>query len=291
MTSKTRAKVLALGLPVLAGLIASLATLSTDRIAFVEGPLPVFLLFTGLAVGLVAFTATLLVQTRTPSSPGSDARSDAGTGSGVEERLQMLARLDGVIAGHLDAIRGHLTGFDDTGVELARSEMSRLERFLGDVQGVAALHDVPLEQDDIDPAALVTTAVRSGTRVAGDRTFKADLPTSELAPFRGDRKLLTVALVNLVVNAVKFSMPHTPVVVRVSEHDASLVFEVEDEGPGVPEGEDVWVELVRGSNAEGKPGTGLGLPLVRLVAERHGGTAELVSSPTSTIARIVVPRS
>lgn len=279
---------LALGVPVLAGLIAALATLSSERIAFVEGPLPVFLLFTGLAVGLLALAVTLVVQTR-KASPGPTAQTEVAA-SGVEERLQMLARLDGVIAGHLDAVRGHLSGMQDTNVELARSEMLRLDRFLGDVQGVAALHDVPLEDDEIDPAALVNTAVRSGTRVAGDRTFKADLPTPDLAPFRGDRKLLTVALVNLVVNAVKFSTPHTPVVVRVSEHEGNVVFEVEDEGPGVPDGEDVWVELVRGSNAEGQPGTGLGLPLVRLVAERHGGSADLVSSPTSTVARITIPR-
>ncbi len=286
MDSKTRMRVLALGLPVGVGLLAGLLTISNRRVAFVEGPLPVFLIALGVVTGILALAAVMILQggNQTPTTASAPLRS------GVTERMQMLERLDGVITARLDAVGARLDTIDDPGTDEARAEMRKLERFMVDVQGVAALHDVDLELEEIDAAALIAAVLKSSARVAGDRIIKADLPTPDVAPFRADRKLMTVALVNLVINSVKFSTPHTPIVVRVSDQAERVMFEVIDEGPGIPAGEDVWVELVRGSNAGDAPGTGLGLPLVRLVAERHGGSAELSSTRTGTVARLVIPR-
>jgi two-component system, OmpR family, sensor kinase len=286
MEPKNRMRLLALTLPVGVGLVAGLLTISNERIAFVEGPLPVFLMSLGVLVGILALAAVMILQGRAQSA----APTATPLRSGVTERLQMLERLDRVITTRLDAVNAQLDRIDGPGTEEAQAEMRRLERFMVDVQGVAALHDVELDLEEVDAASLVATVLKSTARVAGDRIVKADLPTPDAAPFRADRKLLTLALVNLVVNAVKFSTPHTPIVVRVSDAADRVVFEVVDEGPGVPAGEDVWVELVRGSNAGDAPGTGLGLPLVRLVAERHGGSAELSSARTGTVARLVIPR-
>jgi two-component system, OmpR family, sensor kinase len=284
--SRSRMRLLAIGLPVGAGLIAGLLTISNDRVAFVEGPLPVFLVASGVLVGILALAAVMILQghVQVPIEPA------APLPSGVTERLQMLERLDEVVTARLDAVGAQLDRIGDPIADAVRAETRKLERFMVDVQGVAALHDVELDLEETDAAALVASALRSAARVAGDRVVKADLPTTDVAPFRADRKLLTLALVNLVVNAVKFSTPHTPIVVRVSDHDDRVLFEVVDDGPGVPPGEDVWVELVRGSNAGDTPGTGLGLPLVRLVAERHGGSAELSSGRSGTVARMVIPR-
>jgi two-component system, OmpR family, sensor kinase len=287
MEPKTRIRLLAFALPVGVGLIAGILTISNDRIAFIEGPLPVFLIALGVLVGILALAGVVIGQERAQVP----AQADSPLRSGVTERLQMLERLDAVITTRLDAVGAQLDRIDDQGTEDARAEMRRLERFMVDVQGVAALHDVELDLEDIDAGVLVSTVLKSATRVAGDRVMKADLPTPEVPAFRADRKLLTLALVNLVINAVKFSTPHTPIVVRVSDSDDGVTFEVIDEGPGVPPGEDVWVELVRGSNAGDAPGTGLGLPLVRLVAERHGGTAELDSGRSGMVARLMIPRA
>lgn len=281
-----RMRLFAFGLPAGAGLFVGLLTISSDRIAFVEGRLPVFLATFGVLVGILAAAAVSILQGRAQVPiPAATPRA-----SGVTERLQMLERLDGAITARLDAVGAQLDGFGDPGADEARGEMRKLERFMVDIQRVAALHDVALDYEEVDPDALVSSVMKSAARVAGDRILKADLPTREVSPFSADRKLLTLALVNLVVNAVKFSAPNTPIVIRVFDHDDRVIFEVVDEGPGVPPGEDVWVELVRGSNAGDAPGTGLGLPLVRLVAERHGGSAELSSGRSGTVARMVIPR-
>lgn len=109
----------------------------------------------------------------------------------------------------------------------------------------------------------------------------------------GDRDLLAVALHNLVVNAVKYSGPGDVVELRGAESDRHVVLEVADTGSGVPddEQESVWEELARDRGARGHPGSGLGLALVRAIAERHGGTAVLRSRPgAGTVVTVRLPR-
>lgn len=152
------------------------------------------------------------------------------------------------------------------------------------------MHDVKPVLEDVDLVEVVHTAIERTAKIAGEHTVKADLPAQAvLVP--ADRKLLTLATVNLIVNALKFSNHHSPIVVRLVESADAVRVEVEDSGPGVPPGTDVWTELVRGVNAEGIPGSGLGLPLVRLIAEVHGGSATLRSSASWTVASIELPRS
>ena len=73
--------------------------------------------------------------------------------------------------------------------------------------------------------------------------------------------------------------PGDRIEVRALEDGAAVVVEVADTGPGIPETEVplVWEELYRGQGARGIPGSGLGLALVRAIAERHGGQVDLRS--------------
>lgn len=110
-------------------------------------------------------------------------------------------------------------------------------------------------------------------------------PGSELeAPgplwVEGDPRLLYRALKNLVENAIAYG---TPPVVRVQALDGQVVLHVDDGGRGIPEAdrERVFEPFVRveGSRARKTGGTGLGLAIVRRVAERHGGSCAISSSP------------
>ena len=100
-----------------------------------------------------------------------------------------------------------------------------------------------------------------------------------LPEVNGDPDLLFLAVHNLLTNAVKFTSPGDRIEVRAQEDGAAVAIEVADTGPGIPEDEIalVWEELYRGQGARGIPGSGLGLALVRAVAERHGGTVSLRS--------------
>ncbi|MBC8448917.1 MAG: response regulator [Chloroflexi bacterium] len=67
--------------------------------------------------------------------------------------------------------------------------------------------------------------------------------------------------------------------VRAFEEGAKVVIEVADTGPGIPEAEvpHVWKELYRTQGAQGAPGSGLGLALVRAIVDGHGGQVSLRS--------------
>ncbi len=103
-----------------------------------------------------------------------------------------------------------------------------------------------------------------------------------------------MALVNLLNNAVKFSSPGDSVEVRAFEDSEMVIVEVADTGPGIPEAEVpfVWQELYRGRGARGVPGSGLGLALVRAIAERHGGQVTIRSRvDQGTVVTMKLPTS
>jgi two-component system OmpR family sensor kinase len=71
-----------------------------------------------------------------------------------------------------------------------------------------------------------------------------------------------------------------------------VVVEVADTGPGIPEDEmeRVWEELYRGEKVRGITGSGLGLPLVRVIIEQHGGMVGLRSrAEKGTVFSIRLP--
>ena len=110
------------------------------------------------------------------------------------------------------------------------------------------------------------------------------------APFHGDADLLGRLLLNLLDNAIKFSVGGGIVSVALSRHDDArggrYEIRVVDDGPGIaPEVQErVFERFFRGDPARGRveptetSGAGLGLAIARRIAEAHGGTLQLVSS-------------
>lgn len=96
-----------------------------------------------------------------------------------------------------------------------------------------------------------------------------------------DAAKLRGALLNLVDNAVKATEPGDRIEISCSTDDVdqSIVFAVEDSGPGIPEHERAAV-LARFSRpgARDEDGTGLGLAIVRAVADAHGGQVSVGES-------------
>jgi signal transduction histidine kinase len=110
--------------------------------------------------------------------------------------------------------------------------------------------------------------------------IETNLPTGKLT-FMADRRALKQILLNLVSNAVKFTPTGGHVSVSASAQDDQVVLSVRDDGIGIPECDLPRIgnpfEQVAGDPIVAKGGTGLGLSLVRALAEKHGGSMQIVS--------------
>jgi signal transduction histidine kinase/CHASE2 domain-containing sensor protein len=105
---------------------------------------------------------------------------------------------------------------------------------------------------------------------------------SSVAPVLADADLLSRAIGNLVSNAIKYSPRKTEVVISARNAAEGVAIEVADHGYGIPEASlnRIFEKFYRVPRVEDVdvPGTGLGLALVRDVAELHGGSVTVRSS-------------
>jgi len=110
---------------------------------------------------------------------------------------------------------------------------------------------------------------------------------------RGDRDLLFQALCNLIDNAIKYSPAGSEVTISARDTDVALEITVADQGPGVPAGErdKVMDRFYRSASVAGVPGSGLGLSLVRAIAQHHGGQLILADNAPGLTATLRLPKA
>jgi signal transduction histidine kinase len=105
----------------------------------------------------------------------------------------------------------------------------------------------------------------------------------ELPMIRADADALSRALWNLLENAAKYSPADAPVRVFARRAGGSVHVGVGDRGFGIPpeERDHIFQTFVRGDGAtrSGIRGVGIGLALVKRIAEAHGGSIEVASEP------------
>jgi two-component system OmpR family sensor kinase len=209
----------------------------------------------------------------------------------AEERRRFLRRLDHELKNPLTAIRAGLANVVDGVPPISQHEalasiaaqVHRLNRLTADLRKLSELETCTLECAPIDTTGLLREAVQVAQEQpeAAARQVTLTLPQVPwpVPAVPGDRDMLFLATCNLLGNALKFTHPGDIVEARAFEDGDAVVIEVADTGPGIPQDEVplVWEELYRGQGAQGLPGSGLGLALVRAIVERHGGQTALRS--------------
>ena len=160
-------------------------------------------------------------------------------------------------AGDDDRVKKHLDRIGDQ-VRLSNQIISGL---------LDMVRDRPLPREEFPLAALIEKAVEAVPRPTG---VSLAIEAAEGLTARGDPVQLGQALVNLLLNAVQAVQPCGAVRLVARSDGTGVAIDVEDDGPGV-------AEAVRGRLFEPlittkEHGNGLGLALVKRVAERHGGS-------------------
>jgi len=165
------------------------------------------------------------------------------------------------------------------------SEATRLEQSIGQA-----------EFERLDLAELVRGCVEGYRSAYAPREFAVDTPAEAIA-MRGAPDLLAQMLDKLVANAVEFGVPARPIEVRVERAGGVARVSVANEGPPLPEAlADRLFESMTSARDEAHrggaaPHLGLGLYIVRLVAEAHGGSTHAENRPgtSGVVVTVTLP--
>jgi len=193
--------------------------------------------------------------------------------------------------GDLEKARRHLAGIG--------ADLDELDRMIEDVLDAARL-DFAAGGSGW-PVTRVPVDLGSGVGEAAER-FRERHPdcavevavAEELPALTGDGALLRRLVANLLDNAGKYSEPGAPISLRVAAEPDAVVVEVADQGIGIDPADlpRLFTPFFRTdrSRARGTGGTGLGLALVKRIAEAHGGEVTVESTPgKGTTFRVRLP--
>jgi signal transduction histidine kinase len=131
------------------------------------------------------------------------------------------------------------------------------------------------------PVALDRLAADVARRFAHATGRHVTVDAPEAVTVLADEERLRHALDALVENALYATEDGGTVTVGARVHDGRAVLEVVDTGTGIAHADRkrIFERFARGADAERRPGTGLGLPIVKAIAEAHGGTVSVCSEP------------
>jgi two-component system, OmpR family, sensor histidine kinase ChvG len=148
------------------------------------------------------------------------------------------------------------------------------------------------ERSRFDLLPVIASAAGAYRAAFPERAFASELP-EERVTIDGAPDLIVQMLDKLIDNAVDFSPPGATITLRLSLEPHFAVLEVDNPGPPLaPETrarlfESLW-QSRGGGDGDGRPHFGLGLYIVRLIAEFHGGSATATNLPGETGARFSV---
>jgi PAS domain S-box-containing protein len=174
-------------------------------------------------------------------------------------------------------------------LSIAASESERLVRMVNDILDLERLeaNKITLNQQWCDAADLIQQAMETLRPLALENNITISFLPSRVQIW-ADQDWIIQILVNLLCNAIKFSLPLTTVTISASDQADRVLFAVKDQGRGIPADkvESIFgrFQQVDASDSRQKGGTGLGLAICRQIVQQHGGRiwAESISGKGST---------
>jgi len=271
-----------------------------------EGPyvLGTFLVFAVSLYLVVYMASTIAVRLRRAER----AQAQANERLRAQDRIkdEYVARLTHDIKGHLAAIQtclavaigGPINGQVADFIDRAYRRTQKLTAFVRILLRLTKLKLSGVPEMTVfslsDAAGQAAETVR---KRAEDKAIHLSCTLESSGPtVRADREAIGETVVNLLLNAIKYTPEQGTVSIEVRAEDDSVLLEISDTGIGVPPAElaRIFDEFYRAANARQieRNGTGLGLSLAKQVIELHDGSISVFSTEGSgTTFRIVLPRA
>jgi two-component system sensor histidine kinase SenX3 len=163
------------------------------------------------------------------------------------------------------------------------TESLRAAAIVESLLDLSRIEEAPVEAvGPVDLAGVANEVVERMRPMAGRRGVSVDVDVADAVDVLGSRDQLVSMVRNLVENAVKYSNDGDAVTVRLVGDEAGALIEVVDQGMGIPAAdlERVFERFYRVDRARAREtgGSGLGLSIVRHVAQSHGGRVDLAST-------------
>ncbi|HEY6030717.1 MAG TPA: HAMP domain-containing sensor histidine kinase [Gaiellaceae bacterium] len=170
-----------------------------------------------------------------------------------------------------------------TRIEAVRRASERMRKLVDDLLALARLELAAAQRSEVDLAQLVHEVGDELDPLARAHGLVLEQDAESGVRVVADRDALKRALANLLDNAFRHSPPGAPVRITAARRNGSAVLSVADRGPGLTaeEQEHVFERFWRSDSARSREsgGAGLGLAIVRRIAESHGGAVAVSSEP------------
>jgi two-component system sensor histidine kinase MprB len=202
---------------------------------------------------------------------------------GREQQQRLVADASHELRTPLTSLRmraDFLASFDDLRdehraiVEGAVVDVEQLTALVTDLIDLATDSGTPDENAERRRLADIATEVAERTQIASQVAITVDADDSTATVYPG---MIRRAVQNLVDNAVKYGPPAGPIRIEVDRHRITVA----DHGPGIPD-EDlahVFDRFFRSPKARSRPGNGIGLAIVKQVADVHDGDVWAANGP------------
>lgn len=279
--------------------VASVAAAIVGAVMLVIGSVLAFRLAEGILapVRVVTRTARSISETdlkqRIPIEGHDEIAELSGTFNEMLDRLQtafaMQRRFIDDVSHELrtpiTVIRGHLDVMGDDPADRRRTlglvdeELDRMSRMVDDLLTLARAEQPDFVRPRLTDVDELTTRILETARGLGDRDWRLD--SAAVARATLDEQRMMQALLQLAMNSVGHTQEGDAIAVGSAIEDGEVRFWVRDTGPGVPveEQERIFDRFYRGRGTGRLEGAGLGLSIVRAIAEAHRGRVELNSQP------------
>ena len=194
-----------------------------------------------------------------------------------------------IVRGHLELLGDDPDDRRET-VALVTDELDRMGRFVEDLLTLAkAERGHFMRPADVDLDVLTEELMAKASALA-DREWRLEAVGTGVIV--ADRQRLTQAMMNLAQNAVEHTGTGDEIALGSELRDGFARLWIRDSGPGVAPGDQarIFERFARGGGRRRSEGAGLGLAIVRAIAEGHGGRVELDSEPgRGATFTVVVP--
>jgi signal transduction histidine kinase len=176
---------------------------------------------------------------------------------------------------------------EDYAVTLAamRTETEHLSALVDNLLLIARAdaEQLPLSMETVDVMEVVDDACRAVRPLAQSKQLTFGWEIGEEMSVRGDVRLLRRAVINLLTNAIKYTMPGGVIAITVASEAESAAISVTDTGIGLAPEEvpHIFERFYRADKSRsGTAGrSGLGLAICKAIVDSHGGTIDVASQP------------